>query len=626
MNISRPLSGCTIAGALKVSTQPFGAVASSLLYQSNALGMQLELDTTAQALTDKQISFIIKTPHTLPVTCDILGWADHSTDLLTENIVQAASGMMSVHGRASGRAQPLGLNYVSTLASALALQGGFAASIGQLRGASTSRSTVSLTSAALFGMGLYIAMATAPDSPDTTLPGATSPKDRPPFVSADGVVFELEALNVEPWRMFWAEVGVDADSAGKGWGSFLPRYARAIAPMPTALTAALSRLPYARIVEISVRTNMSICPVRSINERAQDDDVQNLWRQGPWEFIFGPSQHKVQSSRIIHGLPLSGLKVVESCRRIQGPIAGHLLASLGAEVIRIESPGGDPQRGMPPMVDGCSVRFHALNRNKSEREIDIKSLQGRAEIHELVRHADVFLHNWAPGKATSLHLDYPDLARINPSLIYAYAGAWGTMVQHALPGTDYMAQAYSGIAQKIADASCTLGGTFFTILDILGGVVAAQGVTAALLKRCMHHAGSKVNTSLLSAATLLCADDLHALFHPNETSQTAPSTINAVYQTKQGLIAIECYDTKTLARLAEALDFPITEDKEHIHAKVSESLLSKTAEEWSAVFKKCGIPAAIVVEDLSDLQKDQRIKPCLNVGSYMQVNSPWSFK
>src|SRR6185437_3384551 len=167
-----------------------------------------------------------------------------------------------------------------------------------------------------------------------------------------------------------------------------------------------------------------------------------------------------------------------------------LLALLGAEVIRIEPPGGDPLRGMPPIAEGCSARFDALNRLKTIREIDLKSSAGRAEIREMVRYADVFLHNWAPGKAVLLNLGHEDLSAINPSLVYAYAGGWATdSAEHSsrspMPGTDFMAQAYSGVARKIADASGTQGGSLFTVLDVLGGVVSAQGITLALLNRCM---------------------------------------------------------------------------------------------------------------------------------------------
>lgn len=150
---------------------------------------------------------------------------------------------------------------------------------------------------------------------------------------------------------------------------------------------------------------------------------------------------------------------------------------------------------MPPVSEGCSVRFDALNRLKVIREIDIKSPCGQEEITEMARHADVFLHNWAPGKALELDLDYADLSRVNPALIYAHASGWFTdggeisLRSPSLPGTDFMVQAYSGVAQKISRTCGTQGGTLFTALDVLGGVIAAQGITAALLNRQLNCAG-----------------------------------------------------------------------------------------------------------------------------------------
>src|SRR5690606_29461665 len=97
-------------------------------------------------------------------------------------------------------------------------------------------------------------------------------------------------------------------------------------------------------------------------------------------------------------------------------------------------------------------------------------------------------------------------------LIYASASGWFTNNEGissqspSLPGTDFMVQAYSGVAHKISRACGTRGGTLFTALDVLGGIIAAQGITAALLNRQLSHAGAKVTSSLLGAAILLCSD------------------------------------------------------------------------------------------------------------------------
>jgi MoaD family protein len=634
MSMNRPLSDCVMSYASKSVSSDFAPVASSLLYQSTALGMEAE--TNENYLSNDAFRFEIKTPHTTPVMCEITRWSGSSgATAVSENIMQAACGLTAVQRRANGQAQSFGLNYVSTLTAALGLQGGIAASLGQLRGLALSSSTVSMADAALLSMGQYIAGATASEFPETAAgfcPAAGSSQACSPFISLDGVIFELETLEPEPWRKFWAELGVSSVAAGKGWKAFLLRYARAVSPLPDELPNAISKLTYNRISQVSARTGMAICPVRSIEERAQDDDARRAWRQGPWAFSFQGNLTGRRPSNATNDLPLSGLTVIESCRRIQGPLAGHLLALLGANVIRIEPPGGDPLRGMPPMAEGCSARFDALNRLKTVREIDIKSSAGKAEIREMAREADVFLHNWAPGKAVLLGLDYGDLSAINPSLIYAYAGGWATdcaehVSSNSMPGTDFMAQAYSGVAGKIAEASGTRGGTLFTVLDVLGGVVAAQGVTIALLKQCMNHTGIKVSSSLMSAATLLCAEDFQKIYSvPCSNSKTEASLISGVYATKQGKVAVDCPDLETTLRLTEVLEVTANVENGGLHLLLEELFLSRTANEWAELLQKANIPAAVVVEDLAQLQTLTYLQPTLNPGPYTRVNSPWRFK
>ncbi|ANJ72421.1 CoA transferase [Ralstonia insidiosa] len=619
----RPLlPHCTITGLPATASPLFGPLTSSLDYQSVVLGMAQIAPRVWEC--GHSLSFGLLLPDASPITCEISGWPD-SAAATTEFTLQAACGLMSVHGRASGRMQPLGVNYVSTLAATLALQGALACALGMRRGVPCERVSTSLASAGMLAVGQYLAGATALESPEKILPGSSSTTERPPFVSADGVVFELETLDAPPWRSFWSEIGVDMESAGKGWNGFLLRYAKAVAPLPATLIDALARLPYARIAEVCAHTGVAICPVRSLQERAADIDAHPLWRRGPWAFTSETGESAPYGSNRATGpLPLSGMTVIESCRRIQGPLAGHLLAMLGATVIRIEPPGGDPLRGVPPIAEGVSARFDALNRSKIVREIDIKAAHGRAEIHALAREADVFLHNWAPGKAAALQLDSADLRRINPALVYAYAGGWGDGEQ-ALPGTDFVVQAYSGIAHKIARASHTDGGSLFTVLDVLGGAVAAQGVTAALLSRSLLPAGLRMESSLLGAASLLCTEDLDALLHSRETLPS-DSVLQAVYPTRQGWLALDCPDARTMAALAGAAGLSRDVSATELHARLPEALSSKTASEWLAVLEPLGIPASLAPDDLSELRDNPRLAAGLVPGSYTRVNSPWSFQ
>ncbi|MCX7068153.1 MAG: CoA transferase [Methylococcales bacterium] len=613
------LTNCTLTGGLANPAPDFLAVAQSLGYQARSLGFAVH--SQAQPM-QADLSFHIQSQGGTSVQCTVSRWHDvHDQTPVTESILQAACGLMSVHGRATGRAQALGLNYVSTLSAALALQGGIAATLGQLRGLPMMHSHVAMSAAALLSVGQYIAGATAEELPEKLIPAQIIHPDCPPFVSADGVVFELETLDAKPWLAFWTELGIDKPLAGKGWTAFLLRYAKAIAPLPNEFINAVASVPYGYINELAQRYNVSVCPVRTLQERATDADCQRVFSQGPWAF----SREDLTTALPLRtgsrdNLPLSGLTVIESCRRIQGPLAGHLLALLGAEVIRIEPVGGDPLRGMPPMADGVSARFDALNRHKTIREIDIKSSAGKAEIVELVRDADVFLHNWAEGKGEEMQLGASDLQAINPSLIYAHAAGWATdNTEHTLLGTDFITQAYSGVAQQIAQQSGKLGGSLFTVLDVLGGVVAAQGITAALLERQLNNKRIQVKSSLISAATLLCAEPLQRIYSPDTNEPTQTSLINSVYATQQGLIAIECVDEASVTRLFAALD------KSDQSQQLAKLLLSKTAAQWLTIFQAVNIPVAVVVEDLTDLLNNPLLQPCLTTSSYTQVISPWSF-
>lgn len=624
--MNHPLSACSLSGTISRKTGDFAALGASLLYQAGALGIACE---THQEPVSENLVFDFKTPKTSPIHCQISRWADPGLlKPATENTLQAACGIMSVHGRASGKVQALGVDYISTLTAVLALQGGVAGAIGQLRGLSVKDSHVSMAAAGLLAMGQYVAGATAEEMPEKLLPDMIDHPRCPPFISRDGKAFELETLSPEPWQKFWAKVGISSTLAGKGWNAFLLRYAKAMSPVPAEMIEALAAIDYKQICAVADEIGIAVCPVRSLAQRACDGDAEAAWRQGPWGFEFASTGVQAMG-RASGELPLSGITVIESCRRIQGPLAGHMLALLGADVIRLEPPGGDPLRGMPPMAEGCSARFDALNRLKTIREVDIKSQQGKEEIYHLINSADVFLHNWAPDKAAELKLDYPDFKRINPALIYAYASGWTTTgaVNNGLksmPGTDFMTQAYSGVADKIAANSGTRGGSLFTVLDVLGGVVAAQGVTVALLNRCLNHAAANVSSSLLSSASLLMAADLDRHYQGQMSDKRF--NLNAVLPTRQGKIAIECTDANQAERLARLLGVEAYDDDGDLLAALADALTAESAEAWCEVFTEAGIAASVVVEDLSALQADPRFQTQLKTGAYTQVTSPWRFQ
>lgn len=428
------------------------------------------------------------------VDCEI-GWPGPvDLPLADEAGVQAACGIMHVHGRKSGGPQPLSVAYASVAAGVLAAQGVLAALIARWRGAPVTGVWTSVAQAALLAVTQYLAAATAVDDwAEPLLPGG------PPFVSADGVRFEVETLQAEEWRRFWSLAGAEGEAVGRGWRSFEQRYATATCPLPDELHHAALRLDYAGLSALAARAGLSIMPVLD----SAGGPAPPPWVISPRPAAGGPVSDGAPSPQA-GALPLTGMLVVESARRVQGPLAGHVLGMLGAHVIRVEPPGGDPMRGVPPMDGGCSARFRALNRGKEAAEIDIKSAAGRAAVCDLVAAADVFLHNWAPGRAERLELTAGQLARVNGRLVYAWASGWGDALGPCPPlGTDFMVQAYSGLAALVRPAGEPPAPSLMTLADVLGGLICAQGVLAALLARLTTGAGQRVDSSLLSAALVL---------------------------------------------------------------------------------------------------------------------------
>lgn len=423
-----------------------------------------------------------------------------------EATVQAATGIMSVHGRRDGGPRGLGADYAATAAGVLAVQGLLAQLLAQARGAdarAAGRVTTSAARAGLLAVSQYLA-ATGADEDEAAriAPGG------PPFTSADGVHFELETLDPGAWAAFWRALDAPGEAIRGGWRPFQFRYATACAPFPEALHVTARSHGWARVRQAAATSGAEVCALRTLAERAAEHDGAAPWslaRLGPAAAVPERQGRQLPTPES----PLAGITVLEAGRRIQAPLAAHLLRLLGADVVRIEPPGGDPLRGMPPACGGVSARWLALNRGKRAVEADIKSPSGRRRLRELVADADVFLHNWAPGKAAQLGLDAADLTAVNPGLVYAYTSGWGDRLDDAPMGTDFMVQARTAVGAAVRPADEPPAPSLMTLLDVLGGLLGAEAVLAGLLLRERNGGrGVRVDSSLLGAADTLTAPAL----------------------------------------------------------------------------------------------------------------------
>lgn len=425
----------------------------------------------------------------------VVTWAGrvHEPAITDEATTQAVCGVMHVHGRRNGEPSGLGIDYCGVAAGVLAMNGLLASVLDT--GKPDERIETSVAEAALLAVSQYLAAAGADDQEAVDLaPGG------PPFTSADGIRFELEALQPDVWAAFWSELDVPGRIVGRGWRPFQFRYATATAPLPHELHAATAQRSFADITERAARAGISVCRLVDTDAHAAE---QREWQRRGWSpgWRITEGDRKASPTTKATELPLGGISVLEAGRRVQAPLAAHLLSLLGADVVRIEPPGGDPLRGMPPTSGDISARWLALNRLKRAVEIDIKNAADRARLYDLAANADVFLHNWAAGKAEELGLGAADLPG---HLVYAYTSGWGGHpVPDAPMATDFMVQARTGLADLMRPSDQLAAPSLMTVLDVLGGLLGAESVLIGLLTRNVGLHGVDVESSLLGAATEL---------------------------------------------------------------------------------------------------------------------------
>jgi crotonobetainyl-CoA:carnitine CoA-transferase CaiB-like acyl-CoA transferase len=201
--------------------------------------------------------------------------------------------------------------------------------------------------------------------------------------------------------------------------------------------------------------------------------------------------------------PLSGLLVADFSRVLAGPYCTMLLADLGADVIKVESPGGDDTRSWVPPVteDGVSTYFLAINRNKRSVALDLKDDHDAAMARALAQKADIFVHNYKPGGLRRYGLDYASVSAQNPGVIYASISGFGESEGgRQLPGYDLMVQAISGMMSLTGDSDGTPYRAGISVFDVIAGLHSAISILAALNHRNATGEGQHLEASLLASA------------------------------------------------------------------------------------------------------------------------------
>jgi crotonobetainyl-CoA:carnitine CoA-transferase CaiB-like acyl-CoA transferase len=207
---------------------------------------------------------------------------------------------------------------------------------------------------------------------------------------------------------------------------------------------------------------------------------------------------------------LDGIRVVEQGTFITGPCAGMMLADLGADVVKVESPEGDPYRSY--QGDRYSPHFQAYNRNKRAIALDLKREADRKLFETLIHEADVFIQNFRPGTAERLGSGPEHLRQLNPRLVYCGISGFGRSGPYAeRPSYDSVAQALSGFLSVVVDPREPqfLGPA---LADAITGIYAAYGVLGALVQRGRTGVGTLVEVSMLEAMTHFAVEPFAAYF------------------------------------------------------------------------------------------------------------------
>jgi crotonobetainyl-CoA:carnitine CoA-transferase CaiB-like acyl-CoA transferase len=200
--------------------------------------------------------------------------------------------------------------------------------------------------------------------------------------------------------------------------------------------------------------------------------------------------------------PLGGILVADFSRVLAGPYATMLLADLGADVVKVESPAGDDTRAWtPPVRDGISTYYLAVNRNKRSVALDLKDEEDVGLARELAGRADVMIENFRPGGLDRFGLGYDDVAAGNPGIVYASISGFGTTEQgRVLPGYDLIVQAMSGLMSLTGAPDTEPFRSGISVFDVMAGMHATIGILAALNDRQASGRGQHVEVNLLSSA------------------------------------------------------------------------------------------------------------------------------
>jgi crotonobetainyl-CoA:carnitine CoA-transferase CaiB-like acyl-CoA transferase len=286
--------------------------------------------------------------------------------------------------------------------------------------------------------------------------------------------------------------------------------------------------------------------------------------------------------------------IADLSRVLAGPYATMLLADLGAEVIKVEGPGGDDTRSWVPPVrpDGVSTYYTAINRNKKSIVLDFKNDDDRSTAQALARRADVVIENFKPGGLKRYGLDYASVREENRQVIYCSISGFGSAEGASLPGYDLIVQAMSGLMSLTGDANGSPYRAGISVFDVMAGLHATIGILAALRHRDSTGVGQHVETSLMASAM------------SGLVNQTTAYVAGGVVPHRMGDdLIVTAGNNAQFRKLCEVLGIPEVADdprfadngdrtanREELRPLLVDRLKTNTAKHWFTKLNEVGVP------------------------------------
>lgn len=336
--------------------------------------------------------------------------------------------------------------------------------------------------------------------------------------------------------------------------------------------------------------------------------------------------------------PLKGIRILDFTRAMSGPFGTMLLGDLGADVIKIEPPGGDDTRSWsPPEVNGISSYFLSANRNKRSICIDLKKKGSEEIMRDLMKRADVVVENFRPGTADRLGIGYAQTKNLNDSLIYCSISGYGqTGPYRNQPGFDLTILARSGLMSVTGEPGRAPVKFGIPITDITTGMFSAISIISALFNRKSTGKGQYIDMSMMDSSMLLLTHQATGFFATGSDPGPMGSAHSSiapyqVYKTGNGFVSVAVGSDKLWHAFCIAMGIPEmindprfcnnekrVENRDYLNERIGMAMESLSTEEVIKALDNAGVPAS-PINRMSDLVNDPQVR---ERGMFQEVVHP----